>query len=387
MSSIDSEEDKQKVEVLFDFEYPTDSGKVVRMRKGEQLVVIKKTNPDWWRCRRLDDHSLDDHSFDDLFYAPVSYLKESVNHNNNNINDNNIDINCNNHKKKNISTIKVGLSFTNPLSSGFDDNNSEDHSLDKSNGTTNSSKESLIDDNESCDNNNQSLNESNSRTDSELSSVGIYANLPLINTNCPPVPNSKVSPIRILLNHWAEYEDNSGRKFYYNSLSRETSWKPPRRKPYHYSRDDELTTSHSEENLTDSSSTSLSTTPNKSVPKPKSRWRKFVKKTQFTDSLNAKSIQTSPPTLPKGWTRKHNEETKELYFINDQTNEKWFCKLDENGRLYFFEENGQESYWELPDVTPNEESSEVSIISINTINGFTIDFETIGTKDCCFSFS
>jgi hypothetical protein len=237
-------------------------------------------------------------------------------------------MNCN--KKKNISTIKVGLSFTNPLSSGFgtDDNNSEDDRLDQSNGTINSSKESLIEDNESCDNNNQSLNQSNSRSDSP--SVGVYANLPLINANSPPVPNSKVSPIRILLNHWAEYEDNNGRKFYYNSLSRETSWKPPRRKPYHYSRDDELTTSHSEENLTDSSSTSLSTTcvisNSPPVPKPKSRWRKFVKnsnKTELSDSLNAmKSIQTSPPTLPKGWTRKHNEETKELYFINDQTNEK-----------------------------------------------------------------
>jgi hypothetical protein len=324
-SSRSDSREEEKVVVLFDFEYPTDSGKVVRMRKGEQLVVIKKTNPDWWQCRRSDDHF--DHL--NLFYAPVSYLKESLNHNNNindnNINDNKIDINCNNTKKKNISTIKVGLSLTNPLTSfRTDDNNSEDDRLDQSNGTINSSKESLIDDNESCDNNNQSLNQSNSRSDSP--SVGVYANLPLINPNSPPVPNSKVSPIRILLNHWAEYEDNNGRKFYYNSLSRETSWKPPRRKPYHYSRDDELT-SHSEENLTDSSSTSLSTTPNRSlsppVPKPKSRWRKFVKNSnKLTDSLNAKSIQTSPPTLPKGWTRKHNEETKELYFINDQTNEK-----------------------------------------------------------------
>lgn len=29
----------------------------------------------------------------------------------------------------------------------------------------------------------------------------------------------------------------------------------------------------------------------------------------------------------------------------------WLCKLDENGRLYFYEENGTESAWELPDLS------------------------------------
>ncbi|CAG2181842.1 unnamed protein product, partial [Oppiella nova] len=183
-------------------------------------------------------------------------------------------------------------------------------------------------------------------------------------------------------------------------------------------------TSHSEENLTDSSSTSLSTTPNTSVvsdssslPKPKSRiWRKFIKNdnkydltsNDSTTDVNSDeckaSLHSCPPTLPtlpKGWTRKHNENTKELYFINNKTNEKshvqrdsfrdsltdspvsplfcdsgelfsweeiekvdhisiaaqnaWFCKLDENGRLYFFEENGHESYWELPDLNTNDD--------------------------------
>lgn len=349
---------EEKVLVMFDFEYSTDEGKVVRMKRGENLRVIKKTNPDWWQCTRWlheDQDSQSEQSKERPFYAPVCYLKtsdanlvSSVSHR--------TDVNSNfNHssssdEKKNISTIKVGLSFTNPLSSGFstDDNSEDEQRLDRSNGNFDSSKESLIDDS-NCDNSiSQSLNKSFSPSTSE----GVYANLPmssksLFNRSLPPIPNSKVSPIRILLDHWAEYKDSNGRKFYYNSLSRETSWKPPRRKPYFESRDDELATSHSEENLTDSSTTSLSTTPNKSLlsdspyfsshlPKPKSRvWKRFVRNGDKTEASNqsttdeskteVKSVQSShtcPPTLPTGWTRKHNEETKELYFINNRTNEK-----------------------------------------------------------------
>jgi hypothetical protein len=353
--SHDSKE--EKVLVLFDFEYSTDEGSVVRMKRGEQLVVMTKTNPDWWQCRRCDI-THDDNLRYQLFYAPVCYLKKcdpSLN------NTNKTDMNSNvksvgSDHKKNVSTIKVGLSFTNPMNSGFstDDNSEDDHRLDESNGFD-SSKESLIEDNHSCDTNGTEIvvnKTSNNRSASPSDGV-IYANLPLsAKSRCnpsvppiPPIPDSKVSPIRILLNHWAEYEDSNGRKFYYNSMSRLTSWKPPRRKPYQLSRDDDLMTSHSEENLTDSSSTSLSTTPNTSVvsdssslPKPKSRiWRKFIKNdnkydltsNDSTTDVNSDeckaSLHSCPPTLPtlpKGWTRKHNENTKELYFINNKTNEK-----------------------------------------------------------------
>ena len=257
-TSVINETNDEKVLVLFDFEYSTEEGKVVRMKRGEQLLVIKKTNPDWWQCRRCrptdeESNKNSDNEWRQLFYAPVCYLKDyesGLNNNNNNNNsfqnktDMNSNINSNNDHKKNISTIKVGLSFTNPLSSGFstDDNSEDDHHFNQSNGNLDSSKESLVEDNENCDNNcNDFVNKNNSYSASD----SVYANLPMSskgrhNRTMPPIPNSKVSPIRILLNHWAEYEDSNGRKFYYNSLSRETSWKPPRRKPYRHSRDDDL---------------------------------------------------------------------------------------------------------------------------------------------------
>ena len=49
-------------------------------------------------------------------------------------------------------------------------------------------------------------------------------------SSSPPVPSDGSAPVRILLYHWAEYVDpSSKRKFYYNFVSRESSWKPPRR--------------------------------------------------------------------------------------------------------------------------------------------------------------
>lgn len=50
-------------------------------------------------------------------------------------------------------------------------------------------------------------------------------------TNSPPIPESGKTPMKILLDHWAEYVDSSGRRFYYNSVTHESSWKPPRRRP------------------------------------------------------------------------------------------------------------------------------------------------------------
>lgn len=46
-----------------------------------------------------------------------------------------------------------------------------------------------------------------------------------------PKPGSESAPVKILLDHWAEYLDSCGRRFYYNYISDESSWKPPRRRP------------------------------------------------------------------------------------------------------------------------------------------------------------
>lgn len=45
----------------------------------------------------------------------------------------------------------------------------------------------------------------------------------------PPTYGPQAIPKRLLLDHWAEYIDKTGRKYYFNCVTRESSWKPPRR--------------------------------------------------------------------------------------------------------------------------------------------------------------
>lgn len=66
--------------------------------------------------------------------------------------------------------------------------------------------------------------------DNEKKEFGpLYANLSLKENSCPPIPKSGTDPNRVLLNHWSEYIHLTGRKFYYNSVTKQSSWKPPRR--------------------------------------------------------------------------------------------------------------------------------------------------------------
>ena len=46
-----SQQQQQFVRVSFDFDYASEEGKRVFMREGEVLLLINKTNQDWWQVR------------------------------------------------------------------------------------------------------------------------------------------------------------------------------------------------------------------------------------------------------------------------------------------------------------------------------------------------
>lgn len=56
------------VRVLYDFEYTTKYGKKINISSGERLLLIKKTNKDWWQVIRSSEQR--------PFYVPASYVKE-----------------------------------------------------------------------------------------------------------------------------------------------------------------------------------------------------------------------------------------------------------------------------------------------------------------------
>ncbi|KAG8039833.1 hypothetical protein G9C98_000562 [Cotesia typhae] len=86
---------------------------------------------------------------------------------------------------------------------------------------------------------------------------------------------------------------------------------------------------------------------------------------EFTGGLDA-SLQPSPVSirvapecyecaidLPPGWTQKYDPHTDQICFINEQ-GDKWFSSNDDEGKIYFFEENSNESSWVLPTVTASK---------------------------------
>lgn len=56
-----------KVRVLYDFEYKTRENKSVSIKEGEKLLLLKKTNDDWWQVIRSSGRP---------FYVPANFVKE-----------------------------------------------------------------------------------------------------------------------------------------------------------------------------------------------------------------------------------------------------------------------------------------------------------------------
>lgn len=56
-----------KVRVLYDFEYKTREKKSVSIKEGEKLLLLKKTNDDWWQVIRSSGQP---------FYVPATFVKE-----------------------------------------------------------------------------------------------------------------------------------------------------------------------------------------------------------------------------------------------------------------------------------------------------------------------
>ncbi|XP_025417931.1 rho GTPase-activating protein 12-like isoform X2 [Sipha flava] len=56
-----------KVRVLYDFEYKTRENKHISIKEGEKLLLLKKTNDDWWQVIRSSGRP---------FYVPATFVKE-----------------------------------------------------------------------------------------------------------------------------------------------------------------------------------------------------------------------------------------------------------------------------------------------------------------------
>uniref|UniRef100_T1JJK9 Rho GTPase-activating protein 15 n=1 Tax=Strigamia maritima TaxID=126957 RepID=T1JJK9_STRMM len=345
------------VQVLYDFEYDADDGKRICMKEGEEFLLLNKTNTDWWQVIRDGERR--------PFYAPASYMEENckqetVNLNLNLINENGKvdehDLNVlnvvDNVFKEDI-PIEVsngektyqGLLFSNPLynvktfsepevdysdeEDDSDENGQGDLCL-KQNGVGSVAVKRFVLGEIKVAKEDESVQQNSSFENP------VYMNLPLHSPPTPPSPTEKDPPTRILLNNWAEYECSNGRKFYFNSVTCEKSWKPPRRRS---------------EKMSSCSSGDSSPWPDRSD----------------SSSISPTFPSNTSLTLPTGWLQSYDEDIAEICFINDLTKEKWYSSTDSQGRIYYYKENASESFWQLPEVVLAEnENGKKNELSLST---------------------
>ena len=55
--------------------------------------------------------------------------------------------------------------------------------------------------------------------------------------------------------------------------------------------------------------------------------------------------------IPSGYEFKSDPDTHFSFYVNMFTGVRWYSAEDEKGKTYFYEENGNESCWRLPNVS------------------------------------
>jgi len=193
----------------------------------------------------------------------------------------------------------------------------------------------------------------------------------------PPSPVPGATPTRHVMTDWDEFmEPNSGRKFYYNAKTHEKSWKPPRRTarcsteghsaptspdPYSDKSFDlpEVDTVEQEEIVSEKKDSGIldiigDCGVGERVVKEKqgSLTKKRERPSEVPEELVEEADQeVRPGTIPHGYeVRQEEGEGGETYFVNMFTGLAWYTAKDRNGRVYYYEENGNESCWSLPNV-------------------------------------
>ncbi|XP_068196049.1 rho GTPase-activating protein 12-like isoform X2 [Antennarius striatus] len=171
--------------------------------------------------------------------------------------------------------------------------------------------------------------------DRSQSDSPVYTNLQelkITQTTHPPTPSG---PPLSIHGDWETHKDPTGRLFYHNRSTHETTWKPPRAPPR------DAATRGERYSLGESVETSpLSLPPFLSL----SIGRLQPRSPDASVSSQWDGLYGSPPG---GWSEEADRHGRPLY-ISDHTNEKWLKHVDEQGRPYYYSADGSRSEWELP---------------------------------------
>ncbi|XP_076461270.1 rho GTPase-activating protein 12-like isoform X2 [Babylonia areolata] len=339
-------EDREQVEVLYDYSYTDDQG-LVEIHEGEVYRLLERTNSEWWHVYSVDE--------DDGFFVPAQYVRVIK------------------------GTLEGDQEVNNALSS-LDDVLGNEEETNNENSSENIVSSSV----------NRSQGKGSLPTPHTVNGMGTdtdsgaeYMNLDLFRKEAkmPPLGNesnqtcgdvaesdyanlpfqlrqqqeqqqqqqksqqgqeqgpqlSEGQFVRVLVEGlpWDMYLDKSKRRFFHNRDTGELTWKPPRKeKP----------------------SSPVGTGPAcGNTPSPTS------------------SSSSQPPSFPgtpssgTGEVPPQDEYTKteeggDVFFVNNSTSEKWQQLTDQTGRQYYHRLGSNDTQWDLPFMTQRSasEGQEVS---------------------------
>ncbi|XP_028396137.1 rho GTPase-activating protein 15-like isoform X2 [Dendronephthya gigantea] len=266
------------VQALYPYSYEMQPGREVSFEAGECFILVEKSNDDWWHVKKGEQ---------DL-YVPANYMTESC-----------IDF------SDSDTTDSLGENCTLSPSSedSYQDIQDETANLDEEERTTFGREDS--------ERIYMNVNDISGR---------IYANIPVKSNGQEPSmrrhystgedcnqANEKAKSERYrpksatLPAGWSmEVDNESGRTFYFNNKTNESTWRPP-----------------------------------------------------STSSTGSESQNDTSRSLPRGWRLERQAAVDEYMYINESNNEKWQSSKDEAGRTYYYNTNG-ETVWELPTSDSNE---------------------------------
>ncbi|XP_013384119.1 rho GTPase-activating protein 27 isoform X4 [Lingula anatina] len=384
--------------VLYDYDYVADDGSPVSIKKDEEYVLLKKANKDWWHVANLHAKA----NGEKPFYVPAAYVEEIyknvISVGPGEIRETNEDVQMDATVTVNedqVTTIKVGYDQepepdypgdppdlhpkTPKPNEDLDNNNMKDFSFQEDSDSVRVKQSPQIVRQKSAppevpqkpqrryedptyanleevrvaagmDRPLSQVSQSSDLSQDSPDSDRDYANyrpgsLSPFSTFAisPPspslVPNN---PKKNLDYGWEEHlDETTGRTYYYNVHTRQTSWNPPRVRARIRSHSDAVFTARQRLQLNTSRDSAFSSDFSPASP--------VSPHSPSISPLRPSTLSSKSASLPRGWKQEVNDGG-EVTFVNDGLGEKWLCSQDDQGRTYYYKEDGSESAWELPEM-------------------------------------
>ncbi|XP_013384122.1 rho GTPase-activating protein 15 isoform X7 [Lingula anatina] len=277
--------------VLYDYDYVADDGSPVSIKKDEEYVLLKKANKDWWHVANLHAKA----NGEKPFYVPAAYVEEIYK---NVISVGPGEIRETNEDVQMDATVTVNEDQVTTIKVGYDQEPEPDYPGDPPDLHPKTPKP-----NEDLDNNN--MKDFSFQEDSDSVRV----------KQSPQIVRQKSAPPEVPQKPQRRYEDPT------------------------YANLEEVRVAAG----MDRPLSQVSQSSDLSQASPVSPHSPSI------SPLRPSTLSSKSASLPRGWKQEVNDGG-EVTFVNDGLGEKWLCSQDDQGRTYYYKEDGSESAWELPEM-------------------------------------